>query len=1106
MEVLNEIYQLILERVALTCFYQAQYRHIIDSGKRKDKLSSSIYHGGKSSVHSKSVQNKKKKNVMAENIVKNAKFTDEVSKESVQLLKDIREKPILLNSINEIIENSLKKNLQYISESSIKIADKVEKQVHSIEEKLTHIDEDDSLRARKSRKSFTSSRRGIIRVKEGDVQYELQEMRNEILEDEGIIVNKAENTHKLKRTRSNSDVLNFKFRALRNEIPGRRLLKQGSLGLMNVGGYSSVSLEESKRELKVVDAPLPEYDSQQPQLSQKPIQNLNLIKKDLGNLPNRQNEPPESHEEKYSKVESITSLNNLVKEKKISQNTEATLSHLYKGIRSNTIPQPNDDSIPKPRHIIPLIKKRKASIVLGTYSSNNNEIENSLKTSFKPKTTFNMMPPSKKPKKLQKSQVETIKKEFKNILTSSQNINLDSKLIILGKGLYKISKKYDQYSKDNPEKDSKSNHLTQKSLLTNSHSQNVAITEASEKDEYSEFNSSKSSNIDSAGEIKKSLQSLNKLEPDETDCSNKKTQSGEVAFNQGQVRKSLFSDINKSVEGDRQTTLCDLNTSSIELSDQYMVHKNHSKLKQLKKNIENESSESASTQENKLSQNASNKASMPLNINMPAISVGRSNSRENSLDSVRTNESLNQKRQERAIKKLQLHKNYSQMSLNSEGFISQNSPVKQDYRESLLDFTQTSRISDNSGSESSDVYRSDDEFAYIEDFERMTMSDPEHYVSLELKIRHRASLAMEDFEYVKTLGKGAYGKVYLVRKVTSGDFYAMKVIGTSKPLDDKEIQNILNERKIFDMVESEFCVNALGTFVYRNLVCFVLEIMQGGDLYQFAFEGQIKLDSTSISIYIAQMVLGIEHLHKAGIMHRDIKPANILVDKVGNLKLTDYGLSELKKDLCKQGKKFSKTGSLNFMAPEIFEEETKELTFGVDWYALGILIFDIIKERLPFHGESVDEVVDQILSHKIVWDYPEELEDSDYCFSPELKDLVQKLLEPDPEKRINSAEQIKAHPYFTKSHPKNWEKVKEKKYYVYRPDMVCDLSRYSKKQQFKNMKDFIDEEFKEVLFSIEKQETKKSKVRKINEIASKVEMLKHETLHYKNKEIGQKIK
>jgi serine/threonine protein kinase len=240
-------------------------------------------------------------------------------------------------------------------------------------------------------------------------------------------------------------------------------------------------------------------------------------------------------------------------------------------------------------------------------------------------------------------------------------------------------------------------------------------------------------------------------------------------------------------------------------------------------------------------------------------------------------------------------------------------------------------------------------------------------------------------------------------------------------------------------------------------------------------------------------------------MHRDIKPANILVDKDGNLKLTDYGLSELKKDIGADGN-FRKTGSLNFMAPEIFKSETKKLTYGVDWYALGVLIFDIIKGRLPFTGQTPQEVVDKILGPHIIWDFDEELEDEDYCFSPELRDLVEKMLDPNPETRIgaqNGAEEIKQHPYFTKANPKNWSWVEEKKYYVYRPELVCDLKQYENgTYNFKNMKDFIDEEFKELLFSKERDDEKK----KINRIASKVEMLKFETLHLKNKAISKNIK
>ena len=206
--------------------------------------------------------------------------------------------------------------------------------------------------------------------------------------------------------------------------------------------------------------------------------------------------------------------------------------------------------------------------------------------------------------------------------------------------------------------------------------------------------------------------------------------------------------------------------------------------------------------------------------------------------------------------------------------------------------------------------------------------------------------------------------MYLVKVIATGDHYAMKVLGSKKKIDKKELKNILNERKVFSLLKSNFCVSALGSFVYKSLICFVIEYVPGGDLYQEIFEKEtFDLDSDTIKYYLAELVLGINDLHSKGIIHRDIKPANILIGEGGHLKLTDYGLSEIKGKMDRTIK-----GSLNYMAPETFIDG--EIGFEVDWYALGVLAFFLIKERFPFHAETKDELISLIFKHEVVWEIP----------------------------------------------------------------------------------------------------------------------------------------
>jgi len=123
-------------------------------------------------------------------------------------------------------------------------------------------------------------------------------------------------------------------------------------------------------------------------------------------------------------------------------------------------------------------------------------------------------------------------------------------------------------------------------------------------------------------------------------------------------------------------------------------------------------------------------------------------------------------------------------------------------------------------------------------------------------------ISIDDFDYIRTLGAGAYGQVFLVRKKLSGDFYAMKIIATDKELSPKYIKNLLNEREVFSVLKSEFCVNALATFIYKTLVCFVMEYLPGRDLYEEVFEREnLWFSSSTIKHYLAELVIGISDLH-----------------------------------------------------------------------------------------------------------------------------------------------------------------------------------------------------------------------------------------------------
>ena len=154
-------------------------------------------------------------------------------------------------------------------------------------------------------------------------------------------------------------------------------------------------------------------------------------------------------------------------------------------------------------------------------------------------------------------------------------------------------------------------------------------------------------------------------------------------------------------------------------------------------------------------------------------------------------------------------------------------------------------------------------------------------------------IGMDDFEPLKMISKGAFGRVWLVKRKATNDLYAMKVINLTEKFmkNTKELENLRKEDKVFGLAQEDFVVRAVFTFTYETCICFVMEYMIGGDFGDILYNYN-ALDEDVTRFYIAEIVLALEYLHSLGIVHRDLKPDNILLDKKGHAKLTDFGLSE----------------------------------------------------------------------------------------------------------------------------------------------------------------------------------------------------------------------
>lgn len=156
--------------------------------------------------------------------------------------------------------------------------------------------------------------------------------------------------------------------------------------------------------------------------------------------------------------------------------------------------------------------------------------------------------------------------------------------------------------------------------------------------------------------------------------------------------------------------------------------------------------------------------------------------------------------------------------------------------------------------------------------------------------QHKTSI--EDFQFIKMISKGAYGKVWLVKHKLTGDLYAMKLINSSEKMNENRIASLKAEKNVFERLEGDSVVKAVYTFTHGNYICFVMEYMVGGD-FGSILERYGFLEEKCARFYIGELILAIESLHKIGIVHRDLKPDNILLDAKGHVKLADFGLSEV---------------------------------------------------------------------------------------------------------------------------------------------------------------------------------------------------------------------
>ncbi|XP_068095120.1 G protein-coupled receptor kinase 3 isoform X3 [Hyperolius riggenbachi] len=281
-------------------------------------------------------------------------------------------------------------------------------------------------------------------------------------------------------------------------------------------------------------------------------------------------------------------------------------------------------------------------------------------------------------------------------------------------------------------------------------------------------------------------------------------------------------------------------------------------------------------------------------------------------------------------------------------------------------------------------------------------------------------LTMNDFSVHRIIGRGGFGEVYGCRKADTGKMYAMKCLD-KKRIKMKQGETLaLNERIMLSLVSTGDCpfiVCMTYAFHTPDKLCFILDLMNGGDLHYHLSQHGV-FSEKEMRFYAAEIILGLEHMHNRFVVYRDLKPANILLDEHGHVRISDLGLA------CDFSKKkpHASVGTHGYMAPEVLQKGTA-YDSSADWFSLGCMLFKLLRGHSPFrqHKTKDKHEIDRMTLTMNV-----ELPDT---FSPELKSLLEGLLQRDVSKRLGcqggSALEVKEHPFFKGI---DWQQVYMQKY------------------------------------------------------------------------------
>ena len=265
------------------------------------------------------------------------------------------------------------------------------------------------------------------------------------------------------------------------------------------------------------------------------------------------------------------------------------------------------------------------------------------------------------------------------------------------------------------------------------------------------------------------------------------------------------------------------------------------------------------------------------------------------------------------------------------------------------------------------------------------MEDKEKDKDKEKSKKKKMKVKIKDYDKLKTVGLGSYGRVRLCKHKKTGSIYVMKILKKNEIIKQKQVDHVYSEFNILSMLKHPFIVQLLGyNFEDPKYIYFILEYIQGGELFSL-LRNKVTFPISQTKFYIAHIITIFEYLHSKNIVYRDLKPENILINKNGYLKLTDFGFAKQ----LENEKTYTLCGTPEYLAPEIILN--KGHGKAVDWWTLGILLYEMLVGIDPFSDDDPMKTYQKILKGKI--NFPKTI-------NKDAKSLIKHLLTQDTSKRF----------------------------------------------------------------------------------------------------------